>query len=134
MSDKCLFPGCNRHPQKNSYCIGHRIYASGTEVKMPKEPNKVSDKMKDIKKALKSLYPAFLKSRPVCKIKSPVRTHKADVVHHDSGRDADTILDQSTWVECCAPCNGYVEEHDAWARERGFKKSRHQKKTPADVA
>lgn len=133
MAEKCLFPGCPRYGQKNGYCVAHsRVYASGVAVSMPKETNKVSDKMKEIKKALKSLYPAFLKSRPVCRIKSPVCTHKADVVHHDSGRGADKILDQSTWVECCAACNSYVEQHDNWAREKGFKKSRHQKNSVSE--
>lgn len=25
----CAFPNCNRHAEKNGYCVGHRIYAKG---------------------------------------------------------------------------------------------------------
>lgn len=123
----CLFPTCTRIAQSNGYCIGHSIYAATPVIKVLKEVNKVSDKMKVVKAELKKLYPIFLKSRPWCAIKSPACTQKATVVHHDQGRGPNEILNQATWVACCPSCNEYVESHHAWAEERGFKKSRHKK-------
>ncbi|MDI3319966.1 hypothetical protein [Pinibacter soli] len=128
MEEQCRFPLCKRHPEKNGYCIGHRIYASGVVVEKQKKVNKESEKQKDIKKALKSAYPAFLAKRPNCEIQSPVCTKKATVVHHTQGRGKNEVLNQGTWMACCERCNGWVEDHHAEAEEKGFKKSRHKKK------
>lgn len=134
MAEKCLFPGCQRYGEKNGYCIGHRIYASGVEVKMPKEPKKESDNQKDIKKALKTAYPVFLKRRPNCEVKSPECTKKATVVHHKKGRGKNEVLDQSTWMASCERCNSWVEQHHAEAEQMGAKVSRHKKQDPVVVA
>ena len=95
---------------------------------MPKEPNKESEKQKDIKKALKSAYPAFLLRNPLCQIGSPVCTKKATVVHHNQGRGINEVLNQATWMACCPPCNAWVEQHHAEAEQMGAKVSRHKKK------
>jgi hypothetical protein len=89
----------------------------------PKPIEKRSEKMKAIMKLLKPLYAIFLKSHPDCEIKSEVCRGKAVCIHHTEGRGK-KLLDQQTWLASCGPCNSYVESHDEWARERGFKKQR----------
>lgn len=105
----------------------------------PKKDTKVGAKLKrGIKnksnktaardRKLAKLYPIFLSTRPICRIQSPVCTRMATVVHHSRGRGAKFIFDQSTWIECCPPCNGYIEGNTGWAKEREFILSRHVKK------
>lgn len=107
------------------YCYDHkRLMGVSEPVKMPKQPNKVSDKMKEIKDQLKKLYPSFLKKNPFCQVKSPVCTKVAVCIHHKKGRGRDEVLDQSTWMSSCEACNGWVEQHDAKAREIGVKEDR----------
>lgn len=128
----CLFPTCKSHPQKNGYCIGHRIYASNTEKKEAKEEKpkpiaKRSEKMKENVKALKKEYPLFL-ARPenkYCQLKMNGCTKVATVVHHTQGREGANLTDQSTWMPSCAHCNIIVEEKDGEARDKGVKKSKH---------
>ena len=86
-----------------------------------------SKKMEKTVRDLKIAYGPFLEKNPICAIQSPECTFKATAVHHTRGRGVKEVLDQSTWLPCCSACNGYVEANDAWAREHGFKKSRHQK-------
>ena len=124
---ECLFPNCKRHAEKNGYCIGHHAYASGVSVTPKKEVNKVGDKQKDIKKALKEAYPVFLAKHPKCEINSPNCTKKATCVHHKKGRGINEVLDQSIWAASCEPCNLWCETNHAEAEARGMKISRHQK-------
>ena len=121
----CIFPGCLRFAQSNGYCVNHgRVYASGVSVKKPKEINKVSEKRKDINQALKTIYPLFLAKHPKCEIGSPNCTKDATCIHHTEGRLPSKVLDQTTWKASCYPCNLWVEENDATARELGHKKSK----------
>ena len=124
---ECLFPTCKSHAQSNGYCIGHRIYASGVSVKVPKALNKISEKRKDINQALRTIYPSFLAKHPKCEIKSPECTKIATVIHHTKGRGPNEILDQTTWKSSCERCNGWIEENHAKAEEMGVKQSRHKK-------
>lgn len=66
----------------------------------------------------------FIQSRPLCEIKSPVCTVRTQGAHHPAGRDGDKLLKLEECFASCNACNSYVEAHDQWARERGFKKSR----------
>lgn len=120
----CKFPNCKRFAQPNGYCIGHANFSSGVSVKAKEVIPNESDGQKEIKKSLKAAYQGFITKHPKCQIKSPECTKRATVIHHKAGRGKDVVLDQSTWMASCEHCNGYVEEHDAWARANGFKVSR----------
>ena len=128
MSD-CLFPTCTRHAESNGYCIGHRIYASGTVVKTKTEIPKVGVKQKSIIQALKTTYPSFLTKHPLCEIKAPGCTQIATVVHHIAGRGKNEVLDQTTWKASCIHCNQWIEENHAKAQLMGVKTPRHHRKT-----
>lgn len=127
MIDSCNFPGCNRMMESNGYCIAHQLYASGPIAKKPKEKiAKASAKQKDIKKELAKQYGIFL-AKPgndKCKVQSPECIGSATTIHHRNGRLEEFLFDQNSWMAVCVRCNGYVEEHDAWAREKGFKESK----------
>lgn len=124
----CLFPTCRAHPEKNGYCVYHRIYASGAEVKTLKEIPKRTDTQKEINKLLKQAYPLYLaKKKHKCEIKSPVCTSKATVINHTRGRGKDHVLDESTWQASCSECNLWVEANHAKGEALGAKKTRHSK-------
>jgi len=127
----CEFPGCKSHPQKNGYCIGHRIYAKES-VKEIEAKEKViakrSEKMKETMKELKKAYPLFLAdpNNKYCKLKLEGCTIVATVVHHTRGRVGKMVFDQRFWLASCPSCNNKVEEKDAEAREKGLKLSKHE--------
>jgi len=125
---KCDFPGCKSHPQKNGYCIGHRIYSNTpVEKEKPKPIAKRSEKMKEAVKGLKKDYALYL-SQPenkYCQLKMEGCTKVATVVHHTEGREGDNLTDQSKWKASCVWCNLMAEIKDAEAREKGVKKSKH---------
>jgi hypothetical protein len=81
-------------------------------------------KLARIMRALKKTYPAFLERNPICRIQSPICTQVATVVNHEKGRGINVVMNPKYWTPCCPACNGYIEVHDKWAQERGFKKSR----------
>ena len=65
----------------------------------------------------------FLSRCPQCQIQAPGCTKKATVVHHTRGRILYYLI-VSTWMASCAGCNLFIERNDAWARLRGFFKSK----------
>ncbi len=80
------------------------------------------------RQALNRLYAA--KSKPIwqdaeCGIKAPGCTFFAQGIHHLKGKATEALLmDEKYWIPACNCCNEYVEKHDAWARENGFKLSK----------
>lgn len=113
--------------QKNGYCVGHgKLFANSTTVTIAKPVKKVSDKRKEDNKELKKIVAAFL-SKPenkYCKIRFAGCTNIADTAHHSEGRIGDNLLDVTKLIASCWNCNRVVEEQDALAREKGFKKSK----------
>ena len=123
----CEFPACKREATSGVYCYGHkRLMGVSGPVKVSAPVKKESEKMKDIKAILKKKYPAFLKTRPFCNIKSPVCTKIATCVNHTRGRGRDEILNEDTWEASCEHCNGYIEQHPDWNQGQ-HKLSRHKK-------
>ena len=97
------------------------------EKKTPLKKGGRSDKLRGIMAALGPLYEDFIEKKPMCEIQSPECTQAAETIHHTAGRGVKTIMNIKTWISSCSNCNLYVEKHDAWAREKGFKVSRHSK-------
>lgn len=117
-----LCPFCT----ETTTCFRHKDKNSPKEVKPKKAISKKSDKQKEIDKELKKLYPVFLAEKKfICEIQSPECTKTAVCVHHKKGRGINEVLDVETFMASCGACNGYVESHDAWAREKGFKLNIH---------
>lgn len=94
----------------------------------PKEKKKYRIKpYSDKRKAVNVIYDAearrFRKDNPNCVIKSPNCTGRTQGVHHKKGRGK-YLLDKSTWLPACNPCNHYVEANHQWAIDNGHKESR----------
>jgi len=115
----------------SDYCAMHSKAMGIKAVKEGKVKNPIkpkSDKQKEIDKELKKLYPVFLAEKKfICEIQSPECTKTAVCIHHKKGRGINEVLDVETFMASCTACNGYVESHDTWAREKGFKINIHSK-------
>ena len=119
----CDIKGC---PFEGRYCRNHY---PGDKPKEKAPIAKLSDKRKKIER--KEYQPAANAVKrsgdkacqvmsPVC-IKSPVRPH------HLAGRDGKNLTDLNRMIRCCDPCNIYIERHSTWAKNHGFKISKHEK-------
>lgn len=85
----------------------------------------VSDKRAKMNKVYAEASRPFWKGQR-CQINSPVCSGAAQGIHHRKGKATPTLLmDKTWWMRACNHCNAYVETHDEWARERGFKLSRY---------
>lgn len=128
MNEVCLFPGCNRHPQSNKYCIGHRIYANvKVEKETPKSIAKVSEKRKEENKEYKKIVVEMMKESKFCEVKSPVCTKIAQGLNHKKKRSPKTLLDKKYLERACNPCNLFIEENQEWAEENGHVISKYSK-------
>lgn len=99
------------------------------EKKQPKPIAKRSEKLKEQMKLYKPQVKKFL-AKPenrFCKIQMPGCTKKATCVHHAAGRIGEKLMDEKDYIPACIHCNLAVEINDLEAREKGFKKSRHEK-------
>lgn len=72
----------------------------------------------------------FCYDHPECQIQAPGCTFYTEGVHHPYGKEGydedgtHMLLAVRHFMGACNWCNLYVEVHDAWAREKGFKKQR----------
>ena len=72
----------------------------------------------------------FCEANPRCEIHSKLCTTHTQGVHHVIKRSAGgarmpgllATEQGQVFVPACNRCNGYVEDHPAWARENGFTK------------
>lgn len=88
---------------------------------------KVSDKRKEINKEYKKISQPLWKNKP-CRINSPNCTKIAQGIHHLKGKTSTKdLLDTKYMLPACNACNTYVEDHHAWAVNKGFKISKHKK-------
>lgn len=119
---KSSFPFC-------PFCTGTTTCPRHAEKGVPKQKKvytiqKKSDKKKAVDKELSAFYKVLIAERPTCEIKSPECAGKAETGHHVRGRGKDHVLDTENIMSVCLRCNSYVESNDAWAREKGFLKSK----------
>lgn len=121
MPKTCAAPGCNKNVWAKLYCRFHQYMRKD---KKPKPIPKVAQRQKPINRMYAARAALFIATHPKCAIISPVCTRDAQHVHHTKGRIGEQLLKEQDWLPACDACNGYVEQHDAWARENGFKQSK----------
>lgn len=114
----CKADNCYRNAVRYGYCPLHQ------RLHIAKPIAKFSNTRLQENKQYVVLRKKFLAAHPSCQIHTPACTQRATVVHHSRGRGKKYYLAVYTWFASCESCNNYVEVHDAWARENGFKKSR----------
>lgn len=128
MSESCKFPTCERHPEKNGYCIGHRIYAGEQQVKEPKKQiARQSEKRKEDHKAYLKIVKEMMKVSDRCDIKEVGCTGKATGLHHKKKRSPATLLDKTLLIRACNNCNLWVENNPQEAIDKGYSVSKHIK-------
>ena len=122
---ECKHPTCGekcRRPvkEKKTYILKR------TPIKKkPYKMKKVADSRVAANATYKEASAEFRKRNPSCAINSPECTKNTQGVHHMKGKQTvDRLLDETFWMPACNRCNNYIEIHDAWARERGFKLSK----------
>lgn len=110
----------------------YRLKLKNGEIPPPsKKPRKKIKPFSDKRAKLNRQYAK--ESRPRwkgvdCMVRSPECTGKSQGMHHLAGKDTpDKLLDPRNQIPCCNSCNTYVETHDKWARDNGFKLSRLKK-------
>lgn len=133
----CKFPLCKRHPEKNGYCISHRIYASepsssqsdrSKPVTAKKKPiARFSEKRQKLQVKYNKLVKEMLADNKMCEIKSPDCTGVAEGLHHIEKRSARNLLDKTKLKRSCNYCNTFVENNVSWAEKKGFIISKHKK-------
>lgn len=107
---------------KHATCEGECRRPKQKKLRTP--VRKVSKKMAKINREYSKLSKKFIEENPSCAIKSPDCTGVTQGVHHPYGRLGDHLMKVEEFIPACNPCNTYVESHDRWARDNGFKKSR----------
>lgn len=132
----CKFPTCQRHAEKNGYCVGHSIYAPGATSHVSKPVEKKSNPRPPIKnkstklgkaeREYKKIVVRKLAENPLCEMTTPACTRIAEGLHHMKGRGAN-LLDEKYLLRSCNACNLYVELHPLWAIEKGLSISKHIK-------
>lgn len=94
------------------------------EKKAPNKIRQVSKKREKINREYAAVSHPIWKDQ-ACAIKAPGCWGRAQGIHHKAGKSSkESLLDEKNMIAACNHCNSYVESHDAWARERGFKVSR----------
>lgn len=136
MNTTCAFPCCNRHAEKNGYCIGHRAFAkqkkSGDDDDQPEKQeqperrkpiNAKSEKLKAQHAEYVKIVKEMLAADPYCELRTPACTQKAQGLHHMKGRGK-YLLVRKYLKRACNACNGYVENHPQYALEHGLSVSK----------
>jgi hypothetical protein len=114
----CQVEACSRPVFGGGYCKYHQYHRRKEGQKNPKTTRERLDKK------YFELRKKFLDTNKRCMINSPECTQEATCVHHTRGRGIYMLMVE-TWMPSCKRCNNYVEAHDEWARENGYKKSRY---------
>lgn len=115
----------------SDYLLHRRGLKNGSvapaEKKAPVPIPKRSEKMKEAMKKYKPIMIAWL-AKPenkYCQIKMKGCTKIATQIHHSAGRQGEQLMKEEDFIASCSHCNVIgVEENDAEAREKGFKKTR----------
>src|SRR5687768_4799524 len=88
---------------------------------------KVSKKREGVNREYFKRSRIFRKANPLCAIKAEGCSKLTEGVHHMRGKEnLEKLMDENYWLPACNRCNNYCESHSAWARENGFKLSKHE--------
>lgn len=121
MPGRCEFPNCKSNAVDTKYCIGHAKMMGATKPAAgPKPIPQKSEKRKKEDKEYAAINKKKLAGDAPCKVRSPVCTGKAQGQHHKQKRSPGNLTDEKNLIDCCNPCNGYIEQHPKWAKANGF--------------
>jgi hypothetical protein len=117
----CTTKGCLYY---GSYC---RIHIQGVEKKKT-YIKPLSDKRARIQRQeYIPLVKMKLSANAKCAVQSPACTKVAQGLHHVAGKEnAKKLVDSKNVVPCCNACNTYIESNTSWAKQNGWKESKHK--------
>lgn len=99
-----------------------------TEKPKPAPIAKLCDKRKELQKVYVKLVKEMLKENPLCEMKTPVCTGKAQGLQHKQKRSEKNLCDRNNLLRSCNACNLFVEENPLYGIEHGLIVSKHFKK------
>lgn len=126
----CAFPTCQRHAEKNGYCVRHSIYAQKSapdqKKKQPTRIRRRSKKLAAKERDYAKIVREMMAESRQCELRTPDCIGTAQGLHHMKGRGVH-LLNKKFLKRACNPCNSYVERHPAYALEHGLSVSRIKK-------
>jgi hypothetical protein len=91
-----------------------------------KKIRKVGKKQAKIQRQISKINKEQRKENPVCQVASPVCIKNPTFSHHKQGRTGKNATDKKKIIQCCNPCNEYLESHPEFAKAHGLKISKHE--------
>ena len=85
---------------------------------------RVSDKRRKQESEYGKKRIAYLTAHQVCEVRHAGCMYEATDIHHKAGRVGDLLTDERYFLAVCRKCHNHVEEHPAWAKEKGYSLSR----------
>lgn len=113
---------------RDEFCFLHAKHFAGQKIiEKPKPIAKESKKRKEENKAYKKIVKGMIAEDPVCELKSPVCTGKAQGADHLQKRSPSNLTKRNNLKRACNACNGYKENNPKWAKANGHSISRFKK-------
>lgn len=139
MSNKMKFCDVGRHsvpalwkaktkssPSCCKACLHKLDTEAGKERKVAQKPRikAVSVNRLDALKEYREKRDEFMKENSICQVDGCYSP--ATDLHHKCGRGVN-LNNVDTWMATCRQCHSKIHDNDAWAREKGYLKSRLEK-------
>jgi hypothetical protein len=113
-------------------CTMHHLKFKAKDLKRVPTMAAQSDKRKALQREYVKIVKGMLKEDPMCAIISPFCNIYAQGMHHIIKRSEKNLCELNNLLRSCNACNLFLEEHDEWARAKGFVKSKFSEKTKRD--
>jgi arylamine N-acetyltransferase len=111
-------------PRKSGRLSNNKKKNAGKKNKRPIK--KVSKKQAKVQREISKINKEQRKENPVCQVASPVCIKNPTFSHHKQGRTGKNATDKKKIIQCCNPCNEYLESHPEFAKAHGLKISKHE--------
>jgi len=123
----CKVKGCiNEHIYQDGLCLYHYKYGTDKPSKeeKPKEIAKESKKRAKENRIDRKQNKKIIAERPMCEMRLPGCTGRADGIQHIRGRIGKNLTDVNNKIPACNNCNRRAEEKPNEARAKNVAKSR----------
>src|SRR5690625_1367804 len=108
-----------------SYKSGETSLKTSKNSLKRKAINPISDKRSKELAEYRKLRDVYMIVNPVCEVRGCSR--RATDLHHKVSREF-ALLDTDVFMAVCRECHNKIEENDRWARDNGYKLSKHKYK------
>ena len=104
--------------------LGIKTDSKATIPDLKKYIKPVAPSRKELNKEYRKVKDKMMKGSNLCEINAPGCDHIAQGLHHIVKRSPNNLCDPKNLLRSCNLCNEFLENNDAWGRERGFIKSK----------